>query len=214
MKQNNNASITEEVLNSITHGIGALLSVAGLVVLLLLALETNSTQKIIAFSIFGITLTFMYLTSTLFHSFIFTKAKKVFRILDHSSIFLFIAGTYTPFAFIAMPGILGKIVLASVWSIAILGIILKIFYINKPKIVSIISYIAMGWLSLAVLKPLSLSLPTTTIILLISGGFMYTLGTIFYAWEKLKFNHAIWHLFVIGGSICHFFTMFYLLRIK
>ncbi len=210
MIRKDKTSIIEEILNVITHGLGLVLSIIGLIILLNSKHINFSLEKIIGFSIFGIVLIFSYTISTLYHSLIFTKAKKVFKILDHSSIFLLIAGTYTPFLLIALKGKLGLVLLFSIWFFAILGIVLKVFYVSKFKKLSLVFYLFMGWLIVFGIKPLLNSLPVESVVLLVLGGLSYTFGIAFYLFKKLPFNHAIWHIFVLSGSICHFFAMLYL----
>ena len=211
MIRKNNTSIIEEIFNIITHGLGMILSIVGFVVLLNFANKNFSLEKIIGFSIFGLVIIFSYTISTLYHSLIFTKAKKVFKILDHSSIFLLIAGTYTPFLLIALNGKLGLVLLLSIWFFAILGIILKVFYVHRFKKLSLVFYLFMGWFILFGIKPLLNFLPVNAVILLALGGLSYTFGIAFYVLKKLPFNHAVWHIFVLSGTISHFFAMFYLL---
>ncbi|MBI2613364.1 MAG: hemolysin III family protein [Candidatus Levybacteria bacterium] len=208
MVRHNNTSIIEEIFNAVTHGLGIVLSIVGWLILLNLAGENKN--KIIGFSAFGIVIIFSYLVSTLYHSLSFTKAQKVLRILDHSCIFLLIAGTYTPFMLVALKGQFGLTLLTLIWIITIVGIFLKIFYVHKFKKLSLILYIFMGWFAIIGIKPLLESLSINAIYLLTLGGILYTSGIIFYSLKQIYFNHAVWHLFVLGGSICHFFAMFYL----
>ncbi len=201
----------EEIANAILHGIGLGLAIAALVILVILANLSASTKYTISYSIYGSTLIILYLSSTLYHSFKATKAKKIFKIFDHSAIYLLIAGTYTPITIIVLEGKLGWGIFIAVWSIAIIGIILKIFLIGKFKLLSTLLYIAMGWLVIIAIRPLLQNMNRRSIIFLLSGGLLYTTGTIFYLWKNLKYSHAVWHLFVLAGSICHFFTMLFLL---
>lgn len=201
----------EELPNAISHGIGILLSIIGLVVLLVYANTAGDTKYVVTFSIFGTTLILLYLASTLYHSCPKGKTKDILKVCDHSAIFLLIAGSYTPLTLIALQGKLGWTLFGIVWGIAIAGIIFKAFFIHKFKRLSTLMYILMGWIVIFAIKPLYLSLSTASITFLVAGGLLYTFGTIFYRWKKLKYNHAIWHLFVLGGSVCHFFTMFFLL---
>ncbi len=202
---------SEELANAITHGTGLLLSIAALVMLVVYANLHGDIWYLIGFTIFGITLINLYLASTIYHSFPEGKWKKTLRVVDHASIFLLIAGTYTPVTLTAMRGPWGWSVFGIVWGIALLGILLKIFFMNKLKYLSLILYIAMGWLIVIAVRPLIESVESISLIYLLAGGLFYTLGTIFYAWKSLPYGHAIWHLFVMGGSICHFFAVFYLL---
>jgi len=210
MTRKENTSIIEEVFNIITHGLGIILSIVGLIILLNFANKDLGLKRIIGFSVFGTVIIFSYTISTLYHSLIFTKAKKILKVLDHSSIFLLIAGTYTPFMLIVLKGKLGLILLALMWILAVLGIFFKVFYIHKFKKLSLVFYLFMGWFIVFGIKPLLVSLPIGLIGLIVLGGLFYTFGVVFYAWKKLPFNHVIWHIFVLSGSICHFFAMFYL----
>lgn len=201
-------SFGEELANSITHGIGALLSVAALVLLVVFAALRQDPWSIVSFSIFGISLILLYLSSTLYHSFPDGKVKNVFQVLDHSAIFLLIAGTYTPILLITMRTNRGVFLLVLIWVMAVLGILFKVFFWGKLPIVSTLYYVLMGWLAVLVMKPLLLVVPLGMVIWIAVGGFCYTIGVIFYALEKLPYNHAVWHLFVMAGSIAHFFSMF------
>lgn len=211
MSENQIQTTAEEITNAVLHGIGLGLAIAALVILIIFASLYGSTWHLVGFSIYGITLIFLYLSSTLYHSFPQGKWKKTLRVIDHASIFLLIAGTYTPVTLTAMRGPWGWSIFGVVWGIALLGIILKIFYINRFKYLSLAMYAAMGWLIVVAINPLLESVNNTSLAFLLAGGLAYTVGIIFYAWKKLPFGHAIWHLFVLAGSICHFFTVFYLL---
>lgn len=205
----------EEMFNSITHGIGALVSIAGLVLLIVFSSLYGNVHHIVSCTIFGITLVLLYTASTLYHSFRKPKLKHVFKILDHSCIYVLIAGTYTPFLLVTIRGILGWSMFAVIWSLTVAGILFKIFFIHRFKLLSTIAYVSMGWIVIFAIKPLFNALPGGGLVLLVCGGLAYTLGTIFYGWKKLPYNHAIWHLFVLLGSICHFFSvMFYVIPQK
>ncbi len=211
MKDKNNSINSEEITNAILHGVGLGLAIAALVVLVVLATILGDVWYIVSFSIYGSTLIILYLSSTLYHSFPQGKVKNIFQILDHISIYLLIAGTYTPLTLISLRGRLGWTIFGLVWGVTFLGIFFKIFFIKRFKIFSTLLYIFMGWLIIFAIKPLFAAISTTSLVFLVVGGVLYTVGTIFYAWNKMKFNHAIWHLFVLGGSVCHFFTILYLL---
>ncbi len=205
-------SLAEEVANSITHGLGALLSVAGLTLLVTYASYQHDPWRIVSFSIYGSTLILLFLASTLYHSFQHPALKRIFKTLDHCSIYLLIAGTYTPFLLVSIRGVMGWTLFAVIWLLAISGIAFKIIYGNRFRKLSVATYLAMGWLVLLASKELAESLSDGGIIWLVAGGLTYTLGVVFYLWKKLPFNHAIWHLFVLAGSICHFFSiLFYVL---
>lgn len=207
--------LLEEILNSVTHGAGALISIAGLTLLIVFSSIYGQTTHIVSCTIYGTTLVLLYTASTLYHGFQKPNIKHVFKILDHSCIYILIAGTYTPFMLVTVRGALGWTIFSIVWGLTILGIVFKAFFVNRFKIVSTIAYILMGWLVILAIKPLFHALPGGGIFWLISGGLAYTIGTIFYAWKKLPFNHTIWHLFVLTGSVCHFLAiMFYVVPTK
>ena len=208
-------TVLEEILNSVTHGAGALVSIAGLVILIVSSSMYGQVSHIASCTVFGISLVLLYTASTLYHSFQKPNIKHILKILDHSCIYVLIAGTYTPFMIVIVRGALGWTMFTIVWSLTILGIIFKAFFVNRFKIISTLAYILMGWLIIFAIKPLFQTLPGSGIAWLVAGGLAYTLGTIFYAWKKLPFNHAIWHLFVLAGSTCHFMAvLFYVVPIK
>ena len=197
----------EEWANSITHGVGALLSVVGLSALIILVVPQSEINLLIGCSIFGISLVIMYTASTLYHSVRSPRLKHILRIVDHSAIYLLIAGTYTPFVLLYFDGGWVWTLLCLEWGIAVVGIILKLFFTGRFGIASTIAYIVMGWLVVVGMKPLLVSAPMGSVILLAAGGLLYTGGVVFFAWSRLPFNHAIWHLFVLGGSICQFLAL-------
>lgn len=199
----------EEILHAITHGIGAVLSVVGLVLLIVFASFSGNPWKIVSATIFGTTMLLMYLSSTIVHSLPQGKWKELFLIFDHSSIYLFIAGTYTPFLFVSLKGTIGWVLFGVVWSIALVGIIFKMFFTRKFIILSTLLYIAMGWLIVFAWKPLTAVLPSPGIVLLVIGGIIYTVGAFFYVYKKIPYHHVIWHIFVLFGSAFHFFAIFY-----
>lgn len=188
----------EELWNAITHGIGFIASIPALVVLILTGIQNGSALQITTFSIFGASVIILFLMSTLLHS-MPEKYKHIFAILDHSSIYILIAGTYTPFLLIAIGGTLGTVLLITIWSLAILGVAFKCFFINRFEILSLIFYIGMGWLIIFAIKPIYAYLGFNGFALLLAGGLFYTIGAIFYAWRTLPYNHMIWHLFVLAG---------------
>ncbi len=208
-------SLKEEVANSITHGIGILFSVVTLTILLVYSIWKKSTISIVAFSIYGFGSISLYVASTLYHSFQKERLKKIFRLFDHASIYLFIAGTYTPVVLLSMKGYWRIGLLTAVWVIAISGILFKVFTFNKfekYKIISLSLYILMGWLLVIAVKPMLEKLPIEFFMWLLAGGIVYTVGTIFYAIKKIPYNHAIWHIFVLSGSVIHFIGIFLYLR--
>jgi hemolysin III len=209
---NRTVSTGEEIANAITHGIGALLAVAALVVLIVMAAIRGSVWHIVSFSIFGATLVLLYFASTLYHSLTHVKAKRVFHKFDHISIYLLIAGTYTPFCLTALRGWIGWTVLGVVWSCAILGAVLKAISVGKRIKLSTVLYVLMGWVILVAIQPLYKAMPFNGFLFLIAGGISYTIGTIFFIRNQVKYNHSVWHVFVLGGSVLHFFSVLSLLN--
>lgn len=205
-------SLGEEIANSITHGTGVGLSIAALVILVVFAAKQSDAWKVVSFSIYGATMITLYLASTLYHAFTNPRVKRFFRILDHSSIFLLIAGTYTPVTIGQLRGWVGWTLFGVIWGLSVVGINLKIFALGKLKILSVLIYILMGWMVLIAIKPLRASAPNELLVWMLAGGLSYTLGVVFYAFKKMPYHHAVWHLFVLGGSICHFFGMLTLVR--
>lgn len=202
-------SIREEIANAVIHGIGALLSIVALVLLVVFSAINKQPWSIFSSIIYGSSLIILYSASTLYHSFQNKKVKELFEIFDHSAIYILIAGTYTPFALITLNGRLGWIIFSVVWILAAIGILFKIFFVKKFMILSTLLYIAMGWLVVFAMGPLVENLDFWGLFWLVIGGILYTLGTIFYIWRKIPYHHAIWHLIVLAGSICHFFSVFF-----
>jgi hemolysin III len=200
-------SLEEEVANAITHGIGVGIAIAALVILVVYSALLGDTWKVVSFSIYGASMILLFLSSTLYHSFPQPNLKRFFRILDHSSIFLLIAGTYTPVTIGAMRGGWGWTLFGVIWGLTLIGICLKIFAMSKLKWLSIVVYLMMGWIIIIAIKPLVQVVSREFLIWIAIGGLAYSLGIIFYTARKLPFHHAIWHLFVLAGSISHFFAM-------
>jgi hemolysin III len=201
--------IREEIANSVTHGIGLALSVAGLAVLIVLACIKGGALHIISCSAYGVTLVTLYTASTLYHSFRSPRLKHAFKIIDHCSIYLLIAGTYTPFTLVMLRGGWGWSLFGLVWSLSFCGVIFKLFCVNRFKILSTVVYVLMGWLAIIAIKPILTLLPLGCILLLFAGGLFYTIGVVFFAWERLPYHHAIWHVFVVAGSILHFLAVIF-----
>lgn len=197
----------EEIANSITHAIAMGLSIAALVVLVVSAVSGGNAWHIVSFSIFGTTLILLYLASTLYHCIPVARAKRILKTLDHSAIFLLIAGTYTPFMLGSLRGPLGWSIFGIVWGLAVVGIILKCFCVYRFKRLSLAVYLGMGWLCVLVGREIYANLSMASLVFLALGGLAYTLGVIFYVWKRLPYNHAIWHLFVVTGSTMHFFSV-------
>jgi len=205
-------SLGEEIANSISHGTGVGLSIAALVILVVFAAKQSDVWKIVSFSIYGASLIMLFLASTLYHAFPQPKVKRFFRILDHSSIFFLIAGTYTPVMIGTIRGGWGWSFFGVVWGLALLGINLKIFAMGKLKYASTMIYLLMGWMVVIAINPVKEATNPAFLSWMLIGGACFTLGVIFYVWKKLPYHHAIWHLFVLGGAICHFFAMLQLLH--
>ena len=200
-------SVREEIAHSAIHGVGILLSIAGLAALILIARRTGDPWHVVACAIYGLTLILLYLASTLYHSIPSPRAKRVLRVLDHSAIYLLIAGTYTPFTLISLRGSWGWTLFGLVWGMALLGIALKIAAIGRFRWLSMALYLGMGWLALIAVGPLLRAVSGGGVRLLVLGGVSYTLGTLFYLWRRLPYHHAVWHAFVLAGSVLHFFAV-------
>jgi hemolysin III len=202
----------EEVANVVTHGVGLVLSLAGFAVLLTLAIVRGGVWHIAGCSVYGLTLVLLYLASTLYHSVSTPRAKHFLKILDHSAIYLLIAGTYTPFTLVNLRGVWGWTLFGLVWSLCVAGVVFKSLFINRLQVVSTILYVVMGWLCVIAIRPLIEIVPLGGLLWLVAGGLLYTAGTAFFGWHRVRYNHAIWHLFVLAGSVCHYFAViFYVL---
>lgn len=209
MRSTHTYSKPEEFANALTHGIGVLLSIAALCLLVSHSVQGGTAIHLISFSIYGGSMFLLYISSTLLHSLPEGKAKDFLEKLDHASIYMFIAGSYTPILLLVVKGSLGFTLLCVVWAIALLGIIFKIFFTKQFIYLSTSIYLLMGWLIVFAFDPIVANLATTGLIMLVIGGVLYTLGTIFYMWRLFPYHHAVWHLFVVGGSAFHFLAMFY-----
>lgn len=205
-------SAREEIFNSITHGIGTLLSVAALVTLIIFAVLKGDAWHVVSFTIYGSTLVLLYLSSTLYHSFTKEKLKNLFARFDHAAIFLLIAGTYTPFLLTVLRGTLGWTLFGIVWGVAIAGVVIRSIYLTRFRKLMVALYLAMGWMFVVAVGPMIRNLPLLSMIFLLSGGIFYSIGVVFYMWRNLKYGHGIWHLFVLAGSIMHFFAVVYSLK--
>jgi hemolysin III len=201
-----------ELANAITHGVGACLAIAALAILVVFASLQGNVWHVVSFSVFGSTLVLLYFASTLYHSIPFERTKPLFRKFDHMAIYLLIAGTYTPYCLVTLRGNLGWILFGVIWGSAVLGITLKAFFTGKKELLSTIFYVIMGWAAVFAFNPLHELLSPSGFWLLIVGGLCYTAGTFFFIRDKVKYNHSIWHLFVLAGSIFHFFSVMTLLR--
>lgn len=199
----------EELANGITHGIGIILAIGALVVMDVFAAKFGNAWHIVSCSIFGATLVVLYTASTLYHSIPFQKTKMLLRIIDHSAIFLLIAGTYTPFTLVSLRGPWGWSLFGAVWGIAVLGVVFQIFLLRRWQFISVGIYVGMGLIILIAIKPLFAALSPTGLKLLVAGGAAYILGLIFYGSSRLPYSHAVWHLFVLAGSAFHFFAVLF-----
>ena len=194
----------EEIANTLTHGLGVVLAIGGGAVLITLTVIHAGVREIVSASVFVASLTILYSASTLYHAARHPRIRSRLKVLDHCAIFLLIAGTYTPFTIVAMRGGWGWSLFGVIWCLAVLGIVLKLFFTGRYKLLSTATYIGMGWLVLVAIIPLVQALTPTALGWLIAGGVLYTAGTIFYHNERVPYSHAVWHLFVLAGSICHF----------
>jgi len=204
-------SLGEEIAHSVTHGVGIVLSIAGLAVLVAFAALRGDSWHVVSCSVFGATLVLNYTASTVYHAIpgTFARAKRVLRVLDHSAIFLLIAGTYTPFCLVNLRGPWGWTLFGVVWGLAVLGIVFKATLLGRLKVLSVVAYVAMGWLVLVAARPLSRTVALGGILLLVAGGVAYTAGVAFYAATRLKYHHAVWHFFVLSGSALHYFAVLF-----
>lgn len=203
-------TVGEEIANAVTHGVAALLSIAGLAVLVAFAVLYSGSPKVVAaVSIFGASMVFLYTASTLYHSIPNPRAKKVLQYLDHSMIYVLIAGSYTPFCLITLHGYTGIALLCAVWLIAIAGISLQAVLLHKADWINCLLYLSMGWLAVFVIDPLVSTLDSTGLALLVAGGLAYTVGVVFYIFERIPFSHAIWHTFVFAGTTLQFFSVLF-----
>lgn len=201
-------SAGEKLANAITHGLGLALSLFGFSILIIHALAYTDYVRVISVLVYGLSLCALFLASTLYHSVSSPQARRAFQIIDHCAIYWLIAGTYTPILLLGIQGELGNILLIIIWALAILGTFLKIFFWNRFQKLSLLLYLGMGWLALVIAYPLIMSLTLSTIALLSIGGIIYTLGTWFFNRDHIPYNHATWHLFVLGGSTCHFMAIY------
>jgi hemolysin III len=197
----------EEAANTLTHGFGAVLSLIAGIALVALAAATGNPWQIGSAVVYSISLVLLYTASTLYHGARDKRAKRRLEIFDHCAIFVLIAGTYTPFTLVTLQGPLGWSLFGVVWGLASLGILFKLIFATRFQIVSTLAYIAMGWLVVVAARPMAQALPPATIALLVAGGLAYTLGTLFYHNTRIPYSHAIWHLFVLAGSVLHFLAV-------
>ncbi|HWF89772.1 MAG TPA: hemolysin III family protein [Pyrinomonadaceae bacterium] len=197
----------EEIANTISHGLGLVLALGAVPILIAAAVRAGSVRFIVGVSVFGATVVLLYLASTLYHSLTHDAAKRLFRLFDHTAIFLLIAGTYTPFSLGVLRGPWGWSLLAAIWALAIVGITLKINKRTRHSPIGIVLYVIMGWLAIVAVKPMLMLIPVPGLVLILAGGVAYTGGLAFFAAQRIRYNHFIWHLFVIAGTTCHFFAV-------
>jgi hemolysin III len=202
-------TMAEEIANSLSHGAGVLLGVIALLLLVLKSVQMDDTLRVVAFSIYGASIVVLFLASTLYHAIPLPRAKRVLKLVDHCAIYLLIAGTYTPFLLLTLGDTFGAVLMVVIWSLAAAGIVFKIFFLHRFHNLSLALYLGMGWLAILASYQLLANLPRTGIALLLGGGILYSLGTIFYKVDKIPFNHAIWHLFVLAACVCHFLAVYF-----
>lgn len=207
MKEAREYTLAEELAHAITHGLGLALSIAGLAVLVLFAARYGSAWHIVSCSIFGATLVLTYTASTLYHSLPAQYGKTVFQRLDHSAIFLLIAGTYTPFTLVSLRGPWGWTLLSVAWSVALFGIALQFTTFPWKRVVSMVLYLALGWVVVVAVKPMMSAMAAGGVLLIALGGITYTVGIVFYGMRNMRYSHAVWHVFVMAGSAFHFFAV-------
>jgi hemolysin III len=201
-------SLGEEIAHSVTHGVGAALATLGLVLLVVRAVHTGDPWRVVSFAIFGGTMILLYTASTLYHALVPPRARRVFKILDHCAIYLLIAGTDTPFLLVSLRGPLGWSLSGVVWGLAAGGIVFKAFSAGRYRLHSTLLYLGMGWLSVAAIKGLWATVPAGGLWWLLGGGLAYSAGTVFYLWRGMRYHHAVWHVFVLAGSVCHFWAVY------
>ncbi|HEX3559277.1 MAG TPA: hemolysin III family protein [Pyrinomonadaceae bacterium] len=197
----------EELANCVTHGVGLVLSLAGLVALIVVARLYGGVWQIVSGGVYGASLVILYTASTLYHGARSPRAKRIFQVVDHCCIYLLIAGTYTPFTLVTLRGGWGWTLFGLVWGIALAGILFRVLFGDRHRPLAVASYILLGWLCVIAVKPILAHVPTGAILWVVAGGLAYTSGVAFFASERIRHGHAIWHLFVLGGSICHFFAV-------
>ena len=200
-------TIGEEIANSVTHGVGALLSIAGTALLVVRAVLLGTALHVVSFAVYGLSLILLHTSSSIYHGLTAPRAKRVFWVFDHSAIYLLIAGTYTPFLLISLWGAWGLTLMIAIWSLAIFGILLASIFVGRYRKLALALYITMGWLIVIAGRQLWLNVPHEALLYVFAGGLSYTLGVVFYCWKRLPYSHMIWHLFVLGGSACHYFAI-------
>lgn len=209
---NDDYTLGEELVHSLSHGVGAALAVAALVALVVLAFLRGTTWHIVSYSIYGVSLFALFLASTLYHGVQKPRLRPILRKVDHACIYLLIAGTYTPFVLISMRSSLGLTLLTIVWAMAVFGIVYKIFFIDRFVVLTTLAYVAMGWMSIVAWREMVASIPPVGLTFLMVGGAFYTIGVVFYALTRIRYTHAVWHFLILAGSACHFIAVLTLLN--
>lgn len=204
-------TLGEEIFNSVSHGTGGLLAIGGTVVLIVFAAIYSNAWGVVSSAIYGASMIILYTMSTLYHAITNKKAKKFFRIMDHNTIFLLIAGTYTPITLVPLRGTVGWVLFGIVWGAAIIGIVFNSINLEKFKKISLVCYVAMGWVIIFAVKPMIHSVATISLVFLLMGGVLYTAGIVFYVIKKIKYFHSIWHLFTIAGTVFHYFAVLFIM---
>ena len=202
-------TLSEELINSISHGVGTCLSIAALVLCIVQAAVNGTAAGVVSACIYGVSLTMLYIMSTLSHAITNRTARKVFRVFDHTSIFFLIAGTYTPITLVTLGGALGWTLFGILWWLAVIGIVFDAVMLDRFRKIEMILYVAMGWCIVLTVKPLLAAMQPGGLILLLAGGICYTVGIIFYKLKKIRYMHSVWHLFVLAGSILHYFSVYF-----
>ncbi len=200
-------TLGEEIFNSVTHGVGSLLSIAGTAVLIVIAAIYSNAWGVVSCAVYGASLIILYTMSTLYHAITNAKAKAFFRIMDHNTIFFLIAGTYTPITLVTLHGAFGWVLFGIVWGAAVLGIVFTSINLEKFRKPSVVCYIAMGWVIIIAIKPMLEHVPPLSLWFLLIGGLLYTIGIIFYAIKRVKYFHSVWHIFTVAGSVFHYFSI-------
>jgi hemolysin III len=200
-------SLGEEVANAVTHGVGSVLSAAGLALLLAYAGLFGDAWHVVSVAIYGTTLVLLYTSSTLYHGLTHPGAKRVMKVLDHVAIYLLIAGSYTPYTLVTLRGPWGWSLFGVVWGLAVVGVVAESWWVNRPKWLSALVYLGMGWMVVVAARPLLEALPRGAAVLILAGGVAYTAGTLFYVNKRIRYMHAVWHGCVLAGSVCHYLAV-------
>lgn len=200
-------TVLEELLHAITHGVGVILSIFGLSWMLYLSIGADDPWRVVASSIYGATLITLFLASTVYHGMYASRHREIFKLLDHCAIYLLIAGTYTPFLLVAMRNDMGWWLFGTIWALATAGIIKKLWFRHRYPKIALASYLAMGWLAVIAAPQMAEAIGPNGMAWLVAGGILYSVGAIFYVADRVPFNHAVWHVFVLGGGVCHFLSV-------